>query len=129
VDDALAALWHQLHVTTGVFNYKKTHVSGARQRANTQARTLLSQLTTKTRLIADWYHAACKVLTILDPNGDWQHQLHPLYSKDIQGPTRMDDDKSEGRWELSWISTSKVPIEGNEFEICTLVFYICHHSC
>jgi hypothetical protein len=70
-DDALVALRHQLHITTGIFNYKKTHVSGTGQRANTRAWTLLSQLTSKTWLIADQYRTARKALTILDPNGDW----------------------------------------------------------
>jgi hypothetical protein len=71
-DDALVALRRQLRITTSVFNYKKTHVSGTGQKANTRARTLLSQLTTKTRLIADRYRAARKALLVLDPDGDWQ---------------------------------------------------------
>jgi hypothetical protein len=118
-DDALVALRRQLRITTGVFNYKKTHVSGTGQKANTRARTLLSQLTTKTRLIADRYRAARKALAILDPNGDWQRRLLPLRSEDIRGPTRTDDDESEGKRELSWIwvTKSSVPVEGDEFEI------------
>ena len=118
-DDALVALRRQLRVTTGVFNYKKTHVSGTGQKANTRARTLLSQLTTKTRLIADRYRAARKALTILDPDSDWQRRLRPLRSEDIRGPTRTDDDESEGRQELLWIwvTTSKVPTEGDELEV------------
>ena len=47
-DDALVALHRQLRITTGVFNYKKIHASGTGQKANTQAWTMLSQLTTKT---------------------------------------------------------------------------------
>ena len=86
-DDALVALRRQLRITTGVFNYKKTHVSGTGQKANTRARTMLSQLTAKTRLIADRYRAARKALAILDPNGDWQHRLRPLRQEDIRGPT------------------------------------------
>lgn len=118
-DDALVALRRQLRITTGVFNYKKTHVSGTGQKANTRARTMLSQLTAKTRLIADRYRAARKALAILDPNGDWQHRLRPLRQEDIRGPTRTDDDESEGRRELSWIwvTMNRVPIEGDEFEI------------
>jgi len=118
-DDALAALRRQLRITTEVFNYKKTHVSGTGQKANTRAWTMLSRLTTKTRLIADRYRAARKALAILDPDGDWQHQLRPLCQEDIRGPTRTDDDESEGRWELSWIwvTTNRVPTEGDEFEI------------
>ena len=41
-DDALVPLRHQLCITTRVFNYKKTHVSGTGQKANTRAWTMLS---------------------------------------------------------------------------------------
>jgi hypothetical protein len=118
-DDALVALRRQLRITTGVFNYKKTHVSGTGQKANTRARTLLTQLTTKTRLFADRYRAARKALLVLDPNGNWQHRLLPLRKGDIKGPTMTDDDESEGRRELSWIwvTARSVPVEGDEFEI------------
>ena len=118
-DDALVALHRQLCITTGVFNYKKTHVSGTGQKANTQAWTMLSKLTTKTQPIANQYHMAHKALAILNPNGDWQCWLCLLHQADIQGPTRTDDDKSEGRQELSWIwvTMNRVPIEGDEFEI------------
>jgi hypothetical protein len=72
-NDALVALRCQLRITSSVFNYKKNHVSGTGQRANTRARALLSQLTMKTRLIADRYRAARNALSVLDPNGTWQH--------------------------------------------------------
>jgi hypothetical protein len=141
-DDALAALRRQLRITTGVFNYKKTHVSGTGQKANTRARTILSQLTAKARLIADRYRAARRALATLDPNGDWQHRLLPLRSEDIRGPTRTDDDESEGRRELSWIwvTASRVSVNGDEFEVaegmspCILsrsyhTYNICRHAC
>lgn len=54
-DDALVALRQQLRITTGVFNYKKTHVLGTGQKSNTRARTLLSQLMAKTKMFADRY--------------------------------------------------------------------------
>jgi hypothetical protein len=121
-DDALIALRRQLRITTGVFNYKKTHVSGTGQKSNTRARTLLSQLSAKTKLFADRYRAARKALSILDPNGEWQHRLLPLRAEDIRGPTRLDDDESEGRRQLTWIwltgRKAQMPIgEGDEFEI------------
>jgi hypothetical protein len=126
-NDALVALRRQLRITSGVFNYKKTHVSGTGQRANTRARTLLSQLTTKTRLIADRYRAARNALSVLDPNGNWQRRLLPLRSEDIRAPTMTDDDVSEGRRELSWIwvTGNSVPIEGDEFEVAEgMSFYV-----
>jgi hypothetical protein len=121
-DDALVALRRQLRITTGIFNYKKTHVSGTGQKSNTRARTLLSQLTAKTKMFADRYRAARKALSILDPSGDWQCQLLPLHPEDIRGPTRLDDDESEGRRELTWIwvtgrTTQVSANDGDEFEI------------
>lgn len=120
-DDALVALRRQLRITTGVFNYKKTHVSGTGQKSNTRARTLLSQLTAKTKMFADHYRAARKALSILDPNGDWERRLLPLCPEDIRGPTRQDDE-SEGRRRLTWIwlvgQTAQVSVNpGDEFEI------------
>lgn len=41
-EDSLSALRRQLRIMNGVFNYKKSHVSGSGQRANTRARTLMS---------------------------------------------------------------------------------------
>jgi hypothetical protein len=118
-DDALVALRWQLRITTGVFNYKKTHVSGTGQKSNTRARTLLSQLTAKTKLF-DRYRAARKALISLNPNGDWRRQLPPLRPEDIRGPTKQDDE-SEGRRELTWIwliRTTQLPAnDGDEFEI------------
>jgi hypothetical protein len=121
-DDALVALCRQLRITTGVFNYKKTHVSGTGQKSNTCAHTLLSQLTAKTKMFADRYRAARKALSTLDPNGNWQRQLLPLCPDDICGPSRQDDDESEGRQELTWIwltaRTTPAPAgDGDEFEI------------
>ncbi|KIM73218.1 hypothetical protein PILCRDRAFT_15408 [Piloderma croceum F 1598] len=99
-DDALVALRRQLRITTGVFNYKKTHVSGTGQKSNTPAR---------------------KALSTLDPDGDWRRRLLPLRPEDIRGPTRQDDE-SEGRRELTWIwlagRAAQVPVnDGDEFEI------------
>jgi hypothetical protein len=120
-NDALVALRRQLRITTGVFNYKKTHVSGTGQKSNTRARTLLSQLTAKTKMFADRYRAARKALGVLDPNGDWQRRLLPLRPEDIRGPTRQDDE-SEGRRQLTWIwlagQTAQVSTNpSDEFEI------------
>lgn len=117
-DDALNALRRQLRIMTGVFNYKKTHVSGMGQRANTRARTLMAQITDKTRLFAERYRAARLALSKLNPNGDWQVRLQPLRTEDVRGPGRGDEE-SEGRRELSWIwLTSSVTVaEGDEFEV------------
>lgn len=119
-NDALTAMRRQLRIMTGVFNYKKTHVSGAGQRANTRARTLMAQITQKTQLFAERYRAARVALSALDPEGDWQLTLKPLRVEDIRGPARQGDDSSEGRRELSWIwlSPNVAPVgDGDEFEV------------
>lgn len=117
--DALNGLRRQLRIMTGVFNYKKTHVSGTGQRSNTRARTLMAQVSDKTRLFAERYRAARRSLVVLDPNGEWQDTLKPLQAKDVRGMGRYneDEDSAEGRRELSWIwLSSKQVTEGEDFE-------------
>lgn len=120
-EDSLAALRRQLRIMNGVFNYKKTHVSGSGQRANTRARTLMSRVTDKTRLFAERYRAARQYLAVLDPNGEWQRHLLPLLTKDVRGPGRNEDEPSEGRRELSWIWLLRPrqanETQGDEFEL------------
>lgn len=121
-NDSLVGLRRQLRIMTGVFNYKKTHVSGTGQGSNTRARTLMSRITEKTQLYAARYRAARHALTQLDPNGSWADTLLPLLAKDVRGPQRRDDndDPSEGRRELSWIWTHRgayhAPDGGDEFD-------------
>ena len=116
-EDSLSALRHQLRIMNGVFNYKKSHVSGSGQWANTRACTLMSRVMDKTRLFAAWYRAARSSLVQLDPNGEWQSYLLPLLTKDVRGPGRDDDDISKGRRELSWIWLIRPQITaGDEFE-------------
>ena len=54
-NDALAGLRRQLQIMMGIFNYKKAHVSGSGQRANTHAQTLMTQISDKIHLFADRY--------------------------------------------------------------------------
>ena len=122
----------------GVFNYKKAHVSGSGQRANTHARTLMTQISDKIHLFADRYRASRLALTKLDPNGEWQNNYLPLRAQDVRGPGRdWDDtpegrrrarvtgiggeDTSEGRREMSWLwltpnSRSQASLD-DEFEV------------
>lgn len=119
--DALNALRRQLRIMMNVFNYKKTHVSGAGQRANTRTRTMMANISEKIQLLAERYRAARLALSRLDPDGEWSATLLPLRSKDIRGPQRDDDaDESEGRRELSWIWLSPTVhhrVEGDDREV------------
>lgn len=101
--DALNALRRQLRIMMGVFQYKKTHVSGAGQRANTRARTMMTKISEKTQLFVERYRAARLALSRIDPDGAWSTTFLPLRTKDVRGPQRNDDDESEGRRKLSWI--------------------------
>lgn len=101
--DALNGLRRQLRIMMGVFQYKKTHVSGAGQRANTRARTMMTKISEKTQLFVERYRAARLALSRIDPDGSWSVTFLPLRTKDVRGPQRNDDDESEGRRELSWI--------------------------
>ena len=148
-NDALAGLRRQLQIMMGVFNYKKAHVSGSGQRANTHARTLMTQISDKIHLFADRYRAARLALTKLDPDGEWQNVYLPLHTQDIRGPGRNWDDTpegrraarlsgidgpdtSEGRREVSWLwltasTRSQASSEaGNEFEVAEGKL---HHAC
>ena len=73
-----------------------THVSGTGQKANTHAHTLLLQLTTKTKLLAECYRAPCKAPSTFDSAGDWLQRLLPFCSEDICGPGGGEDEESEG---------------------------------
>ncbi|KAH7903922.1 hypothetical protein BJ138DRAFT_1188251 [Hygrophoropsis aurantiaca] len=105
-EDTLGALRRQLLITTGVFNFKKTHISGTGQKPNTRARAMLTRLMDKARNHADRYRAARRALVALDPEGDWKAMLKVLHTEDIRGPRRTEDEASEGNREISWIWVS-----------------------
>ena len=94
--DALAGLHHQLQIMIGVFNYKKTHVSGSGQQANTHACTLMTQILDKIHLFTNRYRASWLMLTKLDPNGEWQNNYLLLHAQDVQGPGHDWDNTPKG---------------------------------
>jgi hypothetical protein len=100
-DDALVELRRLLRVTFGLWQYKWAQV-GPSQRANTRARSLISQFRSKVMRTANCYRAAYKALLVLDPNGEWITRLKELKDDDIKGP-RRDEEEAEGTRQLSWI--------------------------
>jgi hypothetical protein len=103
-DDALHELRRQLRISATLRDYKRVQVGGTSQKMNTRTRSLLGRFHDKTMRCAERYSAAFKVLSALDPNGDWTHHLKFLdHKKDLRSPRRDDDDPSESKRELSWI--------------------------
>ena len=99
-DDTLAELRRLLRVSSSLWQYKKTQVAPS-QRAGTCARSLLTRFKDKVDRCADQYRAAHQALIGLDPEGDWSQRLCVLKAEHVKGPRRDEDDKSEGRRELS----------------------------
>jgi len=101
----LHELRRQLRIAATLRDYKKVHIGGTSQKMNTWTHSLLSHFHDKTICCAEWYSAAFKALSILDPNGNWTRRLKFLdHKKDLHSPHRdEDDDPGEGKRELSWI--------------------------
>ncbi|KAI0047219.1 hypothetical protein FA95DRAFT_1465725, partial [Auriscalpium vulgare] len=102
-DDALAEVRMHRRVTQGLADFKKLQVSGTGQAPNTRVRSLFAQVGARTLRSAERYRDARQALTALDPGGDWSTRMHILRADDIRGPHREEDERSEGRHEVSWI--------------------------
>ena len=101
-EDALAELRCLLRISSGLWRYKRTQV-GPSQRAGTRAWSLITRFKDKIDRCANRYRAAHQALVELDPEGDWSKRLRKLKLEHVKGPCRDEDEKSEGRRELSWI--------------------------
>jgi hypothetical protein len=103
-EDALIELRRLLRISSGLWQYKKTQVAPS-QRAGTRARSLISRFKDKIDRCADRYRVARRALVSLDPQGftEWANRFRELKAEHVKGPRRAEEDKSEGRRELSWI--------------------------
>jgi hypothetical protein len=102
-DDALADIRRQRRVIQGLWQFKKLNVSGTGNRPNTRFITLYKRFDKKTKRFAQRYRTAQQALYVLDPNGSWSTRLKELKDVDIRGPGKDLDDKSNSRYEPSWI--------------------------
>jgi hypothetical protein len=101
-DDALAELRRQLRIAATIRDYKKS--IGPSQKLGLKTRALLTRFHNKTLRCARRYSAAFDALKALDPSGDWTVRFQHLdHTKDIRGPHREEEDRSEGNREMSWI--------------------------
>lgn len=101
-DDALAELRRLLRILQGLLEYKYTQL-GPSQRANTRARSMISQFNQKIDQCAERYRAAWTALGILDPEGSWTQKFFQLKKEHVKTLGRNLDEESEGRRETSWI--------------------------
>jgi hypothetical protein len=102
-DDALADIRHQRRVIQGLWQFKKLNVSGTGNSPNIRLITLYKRFDNKTKRFAQKYRTARQALHTLDPNGSWSTRLKELNNTDIRGPGKDLDEKSNSRYETSWI--------------------------
>jgi hypothetical protein len=107
-DDALADVRRLRRIITGLWLFKKIHVSGTGNRPNTRMLDMYNRLYAKLQRAANRYRTAYSALVALDPKGSWRERLKELKPEDIRGPGRDQDNpedmkKSKGRFEPSWI--------------------------
>ncbi|KAI0046352.1 hypothetical protein FA95DRAFT_1573235 [Auriscalpium vulgare] len=101
--DALHQLRRAIRVKYGMVHYKRGHVNGPGQNANTRASAQLERLEDKLRLHVYRYRAAYDALEILDPNGSWSLQLLKLKDEHIRASRLKHNELSKGNFEVSWI--------------------------
>lgn len=107
-DDALADVRRLRRIITGLWLFKKIHVSGTGNRPNTRMLDMYNRLYVKLQRAANRYRTAYSALLVLDPKGSWRERLKELKPEDIRGPSRDPDNpedtkNSKGRFEPSWI--------------------------
>ena len=128
-DDALADIRHQLRVISGLWQFKKTNISGTGNRHNTRMRALFNRFNHRLKGSVLRYRAAHSALLTADPEGKWTDRLKDLLDTDVRGPGKDDfymqeagnkaAGASKGRYEVSWIwlvprSKSEVEADGAE---------------
>ncbi|KAA1474820.1 hypothetical protein DENSPDRAFT_852549 [Dentipellis sp. KUC8613] len=102
-DDALTDVRRLLRTCHSVYNFKFLNVSGTGNKPNTHIRAIFNQIQTRIDRAQHRYTRAFEALLRLEPAGGWSVHLQPLVKDDIRGPERAEDERSEGRRQLSWI--------------------------
>jgi hypothetical protein len=107
-NDALTEIHRLCRIITGLWLFKKIHVSGTENRPNTWMLDMYNQLDNKLQRTAHCYHTAYTTLLALNPMGSWREHLQELKLGDIRGPGRDPDNlkdtkSSKGQFEPSWI--------------------------
>ncbi|KAI0043482.1 hypothetical protein FA95DRAFT_1498510, partial [Auriscalpium vulgare] len=101
-EDALHQVRRSVRVTLGIRHYKRVHVDGPGQKANTRARGMIDRLQEKQRRHVLRYRASYSALEALDPDGDWRATLQQLKDDDVR-PPRLEGKLGQGTHTVSWI--------------------------
>ncbi|KAI0042995.1 hypothetical protein FA95DRAFT_1575369 [Auriscalpium vulgare] len=102
-EDALYQVRRSLRIRHTHVHFKRVHIAGPGQNANTRARTFITRLMEKVTRHAQRYRAAYSALEQLDPDGDWRHKLRELRDSDLKGPRQEPNQLGKGHFEASWI--------------------------
>ncbi|KAI0039074.1 hypothetical protein FA95DRAFT_1504685 [Auriscalpium vulgare] len=101
-EDSLHQVRRFLRVSLGLRHYKRVHVDGPGQKANTRARGMIDRLEDKKKRYIARYRASHSALCALEPDGDWTSTLHQLKDDDIRAP-RLVGELGQGTHTVSWI--------------------------
>lgn len=71
-NDALAELYHQLHVSAMLHNFKQVTIGGTSQGLSTKTQHIMQHFTHKTDHCATRYQVAYSALLQLSPEGEWK---------------------------------------------------------
>ena len=112
-DDALADIWHQLRIISGLWQFKKVNVSGTGNQPNTHMCSLFNHFNHCMRQSVIRYHAACSALLAANLGQLQEDRLKDLKDSDVCGPGKDDFclqepgkanyGASKGHHEISWI--------------------------
>ena len=105
-DDSLAEVRRLRRMLQGLHDQNTKHLSGA-QRSLTRTNGVFEGFKTKVKRAVMRYRRARQALVALDPSQqlspEWMHRFQVLTDADVRGPGREPDDKSEGKFQPSWI--------------------------
>ncbi|KAF8230998.1 hypothetical protein L208DRAFT_1053501, partial [Tricholoma matsutake] len=82
-EDALADIWHYLHLISGFWQFKKVNISGTGNCPNTRMRTLFNWFNHHIKLSMLCYSVAHTCLLAADPMGEWNSRLKELKKSDV----------------------------------------------
>ncbi|KAI0045474.1 hypothetical protein FA95DRAFT_1473414, partial [Auriscalpium vulgare] len=102
-EDSLYEVRRSLRIRHTHVHFKRIHITGPGQKANTRARTFIARLMEKVARHAQRYRAAYSALLQLDPDGDWKHKLRELRDSDLRGPRQEPNQLGKGHFEATWI--------------------------
>ncbi|KAI0038918.1 hypothetical protein FA95DRAFT_1504888, partial [Auriscalpium vulgare] len=102
-EDSLYQVRRALRIRHTHVHFKRVHIAGPGQNANTRARTFITRLMEKVTRYAQRYRGAYSALLQLDPDGNWKHKFRELRDSDLRGPRQEPNQLGKGHFEATWI--------------------------